>query len=674
MKKALDLNEIETSNTATAGLDAAGSALLATMFDSVPGRAVLVDATLTYRMVNQEFLDFVVRPAEAVIGRNIGDVLGPEVLASYGPVAERLLGGEAIRWEGWADYGVLGRRYVQEAMTPYRRQGEDAVTGIIAIARDLTDLKLHEQELADQVRRQTEGEALHKAVVETSLDCIIIVDGDGRVVDFNPTAEKLFGYSRAEALGHEIGSLIIPEKYRAAHQEGMNRYISTGISRVIGKRVELEARARDGQLIPVELSLADVSVGEQRFFTAHIRDLTPAKSAQFEIERQREALYQKEKLAALGSLLSGVAHELNNPLSIVLGQAMMLREKVGREAASLPTAHDLADRALRIENAANRCARIVKTFLAMARQRKAERDYVSIRSVIADAVELLSYSLKTSDVAIDAVIDDQLPETFADADLIHQVLVNLIVNARQALEEKGGADRRISLSATHEAATDTIVISIRDNGPGIPAAIRSRIFDPFFTTKPQDHGTGIGLAVSRGLIEAHSGTLELALPQPATGAEFVIRLPVTLRGDELAGAAGGIATPALRASTESHVLIVDDEPDLAELISDIVTGFGYRTSIAQSGNFAQKMLAAPGTEVEAILCDIRMPDGDGPQLYDWLSANRPALIHRIGFVTGDTLGPSAGRFLARTGCPVIEKPFTPSDIQQVLETLVRPAG
>ena len=507
--------------------------------------------------------------------------------------------------------------------------------------------------------------ALSEAIVRTSLDSIIIIDGEGLVVDFNPAAERLFGYAREDAIGRDIAGLIIPEHHRPAHYEGMKRYLSTGSTRVIGKRVELEAVTRDGRIVPVELSIADVSVGENRFFTAHLRDLQPAKAAQFEIERQRDALYQKEKLAALGSLLSGVAHELNNPLSIVLGQAMMLREKVKQ----MPSGDDLYDRAQKIEIAANRCARIVRTFLAMARQRKAERAYVSIAKLIADATELLSYSLRSGGVTVTTEIAPDLPETHADPDLLHQVLVNLIVNSRQALEEKGGDDRRVTVRAFLDEAADTIVIEVADNGPGIPSAIRSRIFDPFFTTKPQDHGTGIGLAVSRGLVEAHGGTLELAAPQPARGAAFLVRLPVTQ------GESDGRAPPAsdsMRVAAEerfAEILIVDDEVELTELIADIVASLGYRTSTAPSGHAAQRLLAGGARDIAAILCDIRMPDGDGPALYDWIAANRPELGRRIAFVTGDTLGPSAGRFLARSGCPVIEKPFTPDDIAAVLKAL-----
>lgn len=507
--------------------------------------------------------------------------------------------------------------------------------------------------------------ALNEAIVRTSLDSIIIIDGDGLVVDFNPAAETLFGFTRQEAIGADVSDLIIPEHHRAAHHEGMRRYLASGISRVIGKRVEVEAVTRDGRMVPVELSIADVSVGDKRFFTAHIRDLQPAKAAQFEIERQRDALYQKEKLAALGSLLSGVAHELNNPLSIVLGQAMMLREKV----KLLPSGDELYDRAQKIEMAANRCARIVRTFLAMARQRKAERSYVSIGKVIDDAIELLAYSLRTSGVSVACEVDPDLPETHADADLLHQVLVNLIVNARQALEEQGGEDRRVTVRAGLERETNTIVVEISDNGPGIPATIRSRIFDPFFTTKPQDHGTGIGLAVSRGLVEAHGGTLDLAPRQPAKGAAFVIRLPVT--EGEGGERPPGQPRPERVVAEErlAEILIVDDEPELAELIADIVSGAGHRTVTAPSGNAAQRLLGDRSRNIAAVLCDIRMADGDGPALYDWLTANRPELKRRIAFVTGDTLGPSAGRFLARSGCPVIEKPFTPDDIAGVLKVL-----
>lgn len=630
---------------------------------SMPGAASFIDRERRILHANAALIAGLAMPAEQIIGRTTAEVFGDHVEELMAPVTERVYRGEAVQMEGWSDTR-FGHRYVRRSFTPFTKPGM-GVVGFFLLAIDMTQLKEREEELETQQRLRRENEALSESIVRTSLDSIIIIDGEGHVVDFNPAAEKLFGFTSEEAMGRDIADLIIPGHHRTSHHEGMRRYLSSGNSRVIGKRVELEAVTRDGRVVPVELAIADVSVGEKRFFTAHIRDLQPAKAAQFEIERQRDALYQKEKLAALGSLLSGVAHELNNPLSIVLGQAMMLREKV----KLLPSGDDLYDRAQKIEVAANRCARIVRTFLAMARQRKAERAYVSIAKVVSDAIELLSYSLRTGGVSISTELAADLPETHADADLLHQVLVNLIVNARQALEEKGGDDRRVVLRAAFEQATNTIVIEVADNGPGIPATIRNRIFDPFFTTKPQDHGTGIGLAVSRGLVEAHGGTLDLAPQQPASGATFVVRLPVTVGDGEEQAPAGRQPHHVAPEQQLAEILVVDDEPELAELIADIVAGLGYRTVTAPSGHAAQRLLGARDRNIAAILCDIRMPDGDGPGLYDWLAANQPELARRIAFVTGDTLGPSAGRFLARSGCPVIEKPFTPDDIADVLKVL-----
>jgi two-component system NtrC family sensor kinase len=669
----IDIREIEPVRDDEAGtLNVGDPALLVDIFNTVPGRAVFLDTNFRYRLVNREFLDFVGKVAEQVIGLTVADVLGEAVFASYALVVDRVLGGEAIRWEGWADYPGFGRRYIQEAITPYRHNGDGPVLGVMAIARDLTDLKQRELDLAEQLRLRNEGDALHKAVVSTALDCIIIVDADGRVVDFNPAAERLFGYTAEQAMGREISQLIIPEKYRKAHLDGMARYMVSGVPSAIGKRLELEALTAQGKLIPVEIALADVSINEMRYFTAHIRDLSQQKQAAAEISRQRDAIYQKEKLAALGSLLSGVAHELNNPLSIVIGQAMMLREKVSGAVNGEFPAEDIANRAMKIETAANRCARIVKTFLAMARQRKAERTEVSIAEVITDATELLAYGLKSSGVALVFDIAKNIPGTSADADLLHQVIVNLIVNARQALEEMSQQDRSIVISAHWIAGDDTIEIRVRDNGPGIKPSIRGRIFDPFFTTKTQDHGTGIGLAVSRGLIEAHGGTLTLADDQPERGAEFLIRLPVQPIGETDSGLVKAVSSRGSETETHGTILIVDDEPELGALIADMVGDLGYQAEVVLSGNAASQFLKEATSPVDAILCDIRMPDGDGPSLYEWLSANRPELVSRIGFVTGDTLGPSAGRFLARTGCPVIEKPFTPDDINTVIESLTAP--
>ncbi|HEX9857148.1 MAG TPA: PAS domain S-box protein, partial [Paracoccaceae bacterium] len=523
--------------------------------------------------------------------------------------------------------------------------------------------KRREEELASRTTAHEAAEARHAAIVRSALDGIIVIDEAGIVVDFNPAAEAIFGYSKATAMGQSVADLIIPEGYRAAHAAGMRNYLETGVARAVGRRLELPAILADGTRIPVELAITDVTYDGKRAFAAHLRDLRPAKEAEEKIRQQRNALHQKEKLAALGSLLAGVAHELNNPLSIVTGQTMMLRDEAERLGDTR-----LMERCERIGAAADRCTRIVRSFLAMARQREAERRPASLATIIEEATELLGYNLRAAGVELETDVANDIPLLMLDAGQIHQVVLNLLVNAQHALEEVEGA-RRIQVSARADHTGGVVALRVADTGPGVPEGIRSRIFDPFFTTKPQGAGTGIGLAVSRGLIETHGGTLELE-PTGKGGAAFVIRLPLEPVAVEVAPEAAAPAT-ATRRKPRRRVLIVDDEREIAALLGEIVTALDYEPVLAYSGNEARARLYDDTGGLAAILSDIRMPDGDGPALYDWLLENRPALARRIGFITGDALGPGAGRFLARSGCPLLEKPFAPADIRDFLADLLR---
>ena len=208
------------------------------------------------------------------------------------------------------------------------------------------------------------------------------------------------------------------------------------------------------------------------------RDITEKKRASEELVRQREMLHQREKLAALGSLLAGVAHELNNPLSVVVARAAILEERddpATREAAS------------KIRAAAERCARIVRTFLAMARQQQPERVPVAISEVVSAALDITGYALKTSGIEVTLDLAEHVPPVLADADQLHQVFMNLIINAQQALQDQPRR-RKLTLTSRFDPGANAIRIAVADNGPGIPEAVRNRIFEPYFTTKPL--GTG----------------------------------------------------------------------------------------------------------------------------------------------------------------------------------------
>jgi len=510
-----------------------------------------------------------------------------------------------------------------------------------------------------------EHAAVYAAVVDSALDAVIIVDEEGVVIAINPAAEATFGYTRREAIGRAIDALIVPEHLKSAHANGMARYRATRQPHVLGRRVEMDARCKDGRIIPVELAITEVNLPDRRLFTANLRDLSAARSAAAEIERQRDALHQSEKLTAIGSLLAGVAHELNNPLSVVLGQSIMLREELA-EADGMAAA---AERAAKIEAAATRCARVVRSFLAIARQRKAERRALDIAPLIDASIELTQYGLKSNGIAVTCSIDPSLPKVVADPDQVQNIVVNLMVNAMQALTEVDGRRREIAVSARMNTI-GRLSIVVADNGPGIPPHIAERIFDPFFTTKPQGVGTGIGLSISRGLAEAQGGRLELTA-SPLGGAGFELSLPLA------DGSVDGTGPPGATAQTASappapeqrtrRALIIDDEPEIAEVLAEALERVDFACDQAVGGNAAKALIARNAGRYDAVVCDLRMPDLDGPAFFRWLAAEHPDLAQRTLFVTGDALGPAAGRFLAQSGQPVLEKPFTLADVTRIVQ-------
>jgi two-component system NtrC family sensor kinase len=644
-----------------------GEAQFRAILDAIPARVALLDRDRRHCYVNREYATFVARRPEEVVGLTVPELFGPEtyarlahIYARLRPCSEKALAGEPARWEGWMEDTVRGAPcFVQRYYMPYRGPS-GSVDGYFVFTRDLTALKQSEQQLATQLEALRRSEALNAAITASALDGVIVIDEDGLVVEFNPAAEHSFGHARADAIGRPVADLIVPPALRARHAEGLRRYLASGESRMLGRRVELEAMRADGSIFPIEIAITEVRLPGRRLFTAYLRDLTEAHAAAAQIQRQREALQQSEKLAAFGSLLAGVAHELNNPLSIVLGSALILQEQVEAEYPAI------AERAERIRVAADRCARIVRSFLAMARQQAAVRRPLEATRVIDDALQLLAYQLRSSGITVERDVPPGLPPLLGDADQLQQVMANLLTNARQALEQRA-VPRCLRVSA--RAAGGAIEITIADNGPGIPAEVRGRIFDPFFTTKPVGAGTGIGLAVSRGIAEAHGGSLHLG-EAPEGGACFVLRLPQAPAAEAPATEGTARRGEAGAAQPARSALIVDDEPDLAGMLADILRPLGFRCDLAATGAEAQRLLES--RDYDVILCDLRMPDLDGGAFYAWLERARPQLCRRTAFVTGDTLGHAAGGVLALAGRPVLEKPFLPETVRRLV--LAMPAG
>jgi two-component system NtrC family sensor kinase len=628
-------------------------ARLRLVLESIPARVSLLDRDQRHCYVNSEYAELAGLPIDEILGRTVTEVLGKDAYDSLNPHSARALAGETVRWEGWLPF-PHGGRIVQRVYVPYRTES-GAIEGYLVFARDLAELDSGEWILPNQLVALHASEVLNAAITASALDCIIAIDETGLVIEFNPAAEQTFGYKRADAIGRPIGELIVPPALRQRHTEGFQRYLQTGKANVLDRRIEIDGMRADGSTFPVELTITEVRLPHRRLFTAHLRDLTAAREAQLEIERHRDALHQSEKLAALGSLLAGVAHELNNPLSIVIGNALMLQTEAERVSPAL------AERAQRIQAAAERCGRIVRSFLAMARQRKTQPRSVQVEVLIGSALQLLAYGLRSAGVEIEQTIAPGLPSVFCDPDQMTQVLTNLLVNAQQALEEEP-QPRRVRVSATADG--DFVVVEIADNGPGIPDNLRSRVFDPFFTTKPVGSGTGVGLAVSRGIVEAHGGSLTLA--RSDRGATFLLRLPQQQAAQVTTDDRVAPSPTSLHGGRRA--LIVDDEADVGQILSEMLTALGIGCEIATSGKMALERIKE--RDFDAIICDVRLPDIDGPALYGWIAEHRPALRTRLAFVTGDTLGHASERFLADARRPLLEKPFLPADVRRLIDELL----
>jgi two-component system NtrC family sensor kinase len=631
-----------------------GEAQLRAALEAIPTRVALLDRDRRYIYVNRHYIEFAGKTEADILGHTEQEVLAEEGFATIYPQGARALAGEVTPWEGWIKYRQ-GRRYLQRYCVPLL--GDDgAIAGYFVFNRDLTALKLSEQALAEQLAARTESQALNAAIVAAALDCIIAIDEAGHIIEFNPAAEATFGYRRTEALGRSIAELVVPPALRQQHLDGFERYIKGGEPRILGRRVDIEAMRANGEVFPVELTITEVRLPERRLFTAHLRDLSQKRANEAEILRQREALQQSEKMAAVGSLLAGVAHELNNPLSIVIGNAQMLTDTASTLSPELDA------RAQRVQAAAERCGRIVRSFLAMARRRERQERPVALHELIDGPLEMLAYGLRAAGIEVTIDIPEGLPPLLCDPDQMQQVLINLLTNARQALEGHP-APRRVRIVA--RTTGNWTLLEIADNGPGVAQSIRARVFDPFFTTKPPGAGSGIGLGLSRGIVEAHGGTLSLE-PAGGSGARFLIRLPMGKVSEPLSAVAADAAHRG-DADRGSSVLIIDDEVEVARLLSELLDGQGFRCEMAHDGAAAQAKLRQ--RDYDAILCDLRMPEVDGPALFAWLGETKPHLRQRIAFVTADALGAAGSDFLAHANRPILEKPFLPGELRRLMGEL-----
>jgi hypothetical protein len=676
---------------------------------------------------------------------------------------------------------------VSVAMSPIR-DARGNLVGTSTTARDITEAKAAAKALAAL-------EARKSAILESALDCVITMDRFGQIVEFNPAAERTFGYSREEAVGRLLADLVVPPAQRRAHAQGLERHLRTGEGRIVGHRQEMVAQRADGTELPVELAVTRVDLPEGPVFTGYLRDLTeqklarsrlvesqqllegilensPAlislndrqgrylfinrqlaealgvdaeaakgrtaeelappevsaswrdadrqvwqtgqpyqyegvmpspdgdrtllmmkfpvldaagamyaiatistditerKAAEAERELLGQRLRQSERLESLGQLAGGVAHDFNNLLAVILNYAAFVAE----DTLDNPSLRADVEQ---IRIAAERAARLTKQLLTVGRREAVQTELLDVNGLVEETRSLLSRTLGEH---IELVVqgDQGLPAISADRGQIEQVLLNLAVNARDAMP--AGGTLTISTGVTdldedyarlHPGSRPGrhVALSVSDTGSGMAPEVLPHIFEPFFTTKPQGEGTGLGLATVYGVVTRAGGSIAV-YSEPGLGTTFRVFVPVA---QDQATVVAAPRAEHLEGRGET-VLVVDDEPALAATTARMLRRHGYVVLEASSGAAALEL--AGGQEIHLLITDSVMPKMSGRELVSQVTQLWPELP--VIFMSGYSEGVIGPQRIIAEGATLIEKPFSSevllAKVRQAIDGAARPPG
>lgn len=494
-------------------------------------------------------------------------------------------------------------------------------------------------------------EAVHEGVYIGTLG-----PADTTTLAANPYLRLMFGFS-AETPQEDVrpfdAERFVDPQARTGFLERLSRDAAvTGyllrLRRADGNPMWVEVTARVDSSNPDGISRLE----------ALMRDVSERKKLEDQARDLYHQLLQAEKLAALGQTISGVAHELNNPLATILTWAERLSQ--------MTHADDSTRRGLEaILSESERAARIVRNLLTFARKRHTTRAMIDINQVVRETLALRSYEQRVTNIVIIEALAAGLPQVFADPHQIQQVLLNLIINAEQAMLSANGRGTLVTRT-WHDPEREAVVLEVNDDGPGVPEEVQPKIFDPFFTTKEVGKGTGLGLTVAYAILQEHGARISVR-SAPGLGASFFVELPT--RGGQLRTPAPAPPKATVTSTrTTASLLVVEDEPALAAAVAEALADAGY--SVDRAGDGEEALAKVRERSFDLIVCDLKMPRLDGISFYRAIAATAPALARRVVFVTGDVVATDAERFLEESGCRWLAKPFRLADLLRVVRDVL----